>query len=566
MFGWNSALGLPTVGAQPEIERRPPPPPTTLDFPAYDPLTPTDHHDPEAALREIHQILASIRKPQDISREKFQAFNVRVESDLPAARIVRQDAGSHSVPALPWEDTSPHAAPVMEDGSPCLLENGNPYPAKERFEVLKNELLFDNDDAFREVARLPPREGRERVRVAQARKFWMGLERLAGYWDASLDEYFERPATPEPTSDADKMQVDSEMPAVAPAQTTHPTPAMEVDPLKKSFCAICPPAPENHTPPQEAQPKLVERYKGRRIGAGHEMPEDIREETVRALAEMAAWPFGCQVALPILPPRLAVRTLLFPVRQTFGAARSPRDRQLARSGVMEGPVFVAQCRPETTFRGPDDTPGTGMGETCDLFREIGGMLLAAQERARQGTTEVRPGEGKWWTTSPRWGGAPNDAVGDTTNNGINSDEKLETEIGGARKRSKYDRPLGSRRGSRKMTNAEKWKLVQPGPSLWDRRMRYIQIGKNPASPFDDIYMLSSINHHIAILHLRVHRRYLEVMTTGQSDFPPESDTPEQAWHELRLRRTRWYDLLNGEDRVEVFKGIWSIFHYMLRRT
>lgn len=81
-----------------------------------------------------------------------------------------------------------------------------------------------------------------------------------------------------------------------------------------------------------------------------------------------------------------------------------------------------------------------------------------------------------------------------------------------------------------------------------------------------IYMLSSINHHIAILHLRVHRRYLEVMTTGQSDFPPESDTPEQAWHELRLRRTRWYDLLNGEDRVEVFKGIWSIFHYMLRRT
>lgn len=475
------------MGAQPEIERRPPPPPTTLDFPAYDPLTPTDHHDPEASLREIHQILASIRKPQDISREKFRAFNVRVESDLPAARIVRQDAGSHSVPALPWEDTSPHAAPVMEDGSPCLLENGNPYPAKERFEVLKNELLFDNDDAFREVARLSPREGRERVRVAQARKFWMGLERLAGYWDASLDEYFERPATPEPTPDADKMQVDSEMPALAPAQTTDPTPAMEVDPLKKSFCAICPPAPENHTPPQEAQPKLVERYKGRRIGAGHEMPEDIREETVRALAEMAAWPFGCQVALPMLPPRLAVRTLLFPVRQTFGAARSPRDRQLARSGVMEGPVFVAQCRPETTFRGPDDTPGTGMGETCDLFREIGGMLLTAQERARQGTTEVRPGEGKWWTTSPRWGGAPNDAVGDTTNNGINSDEKPETESGGgARKRSKYDRPLGLRRGSRKMTNAEKWKLVQPGPSLWDRRMRYIQIGKNPASPFDDV--------------------------------------------------------------------------------
>ncbi|KAF9886133.1 hypothetical protein FE257_011958 [Aspergillus nanangensis] len=556
MFGWSSALaGFPSVSSAPEKERRPPPPPTILDFPAYNLPESAGNDEVEKSLAEVHRILEATRKPQDITIENLKALNVNVETDILASRIVRLDSSSFS-PPLAWEDDSPNSSPLTEDGSPILLDNGNPYPPKERFEQLRDELLFENDDAFREIARLPPREGRERVRVAQARKLWMGLERMAQYWDSSMDDYYERPATPKPQSESgDKMQVDN----TAPSETKDTS--MDIDPPKENG------KPESTPAGQEnLQPELVAMYKGRRIGAGHEMPEDIREETVRALAEMAAWPFGCQVSLPILPPRLAMKTLLFPVRQTFGAARSPRDRQLARNGVMEGPVFVAQCRPDTCFRGPGDAPGSGTGEVCDLFREVGGMLLAAQERVRQGTTEIRPGEGKWWTQTPRWGGAPNDNVGDT-NGSTNSDEKPDTENGGARKRSKYDRGLSSsRRSSRKMSNADKWKLVQPGPSLWDRRMRYIQIGKNRDSPYDDIYMLSSVNHHLAILHLRVHRRYLEVVTAGESDFPPDSDTPEQAWHELKLRRTKWYNLLDAQERLEVFKGIWSIFHYMLRRT
>ena len=79
-------------------------------------------------------------------------------------------------------------------------------------------------------------------------------------------------------------------------------------------------------------------------------------------------------------------------------------------------------------------------------------------------------------------------------------------------------------------------------------------------------MLSSINHHIAILHLRVHRRYLEIVTTGESDFSPELDTPDQPWHELKLRRTKWYDLFDAQDRVEALEGVWEVFHYSLRKT
>lgn len=79
-------------------------------------------------------------------------------------------------------------------------------------------------------------------------------------------------------------------------------------------------------------------------------------------------------------------------------------------------------------------------------------------------------------------------------------------------------------------------------------------------------MVSSINHHVAILHLRVHRRYLEILTTGTSEAAEGTDSTGQGWDELKLRRTRWYDLLDGSERLEAFQGVWSIFHYLMRTT
>lgn len=79
-------------------------------------------------------------------------------------------------------------------------------------------------------------------------------------------------------------------------------------------------------------------------------------------------------------------------------------------------------------------------------------------------------------------------------------------------------------------------------------------------------MLSSINHHLAILHLRVHRRYIDVLASSKSDFSPDSDTADQPWYVLKLRRTRWYDLFDAKERLEIFQGVWLIFHYMMRKT
>ncbi|KAL2834500.1 hypothetical protein BDW59DRAFT_137973 [Aspergillus cavernicola] len=536
MFGWCSALGLPAIGSDPDNERSPPPPPTPLDFPIYR-LPDLPDSPSEASLRNVQSVLASIRHPRDIHPQKFKDLNLQVETDVSLSDITRHD-GAKSAPHLPWETESPNPSlgqPPKEDGTPMIMDNENPYPPKDKYDLLEHELLLDNDDAFREVARLPPRPGKERVRVTQARKFWTALERLSQYWDDSLDDYYERSKSPEPSE----------------ADDTDATTAMDVDN----------PPTTTQEPPSDGKEELVKKYKGRRVACGPDMPDDIREETVRALTEMAAWPFGCQVSLPMMPPRLAMGNLLFPVRQTFQATRSPRDRQLARNGMLEGPIFVAQCRPDTVFRGPECTHGFGLGDTCDLVREVGAMILAAQERAREGETMIRPGEGEWWTMAPRWGGARNDAIGDSVRV-MNEQEKEAAEAGHERKRA---RPSGLRRPglTRKMSSSDKWKIIQPGSSLWDKRMRYIQIGKEKESPYDDIYMLSSINHHLAILHLRIHRRYLDILTNGTSDVPPNS-LADHPWHILKLRRTRWYDLLDAQDRLEIFKGIWTLFHCLLR--
>lgn len=410
----------------------------------------------------------AIRKPQDVSVDHIKTLNLKVVRDVPAANIVPEEL-LKGLPPLPWEESQ-----AAESGQ-YVMGNGNPYPPRDKYDVAKTELLFDNDDAFRELARMAPRPGRQRVRLTQSRKFWAGLERMAQYWDTSLDNYYEKPVQSkestngEPKTDA--MQTD-ETPAADKAADEDANNKMDVD------------------SPQAEKPQVEMVYTGRRIGAGHEMPEEAREDTLRGLLEMAAWPFGCQAAIPSLPPRLAVRNLLFPVRQSLVAGRAPQDRQTARKGILEGPLLVVQCRPEISFREPNEAPGQGQREMCDLIREVGAMLLTAQERAREGAVEVKPGEGKWWTTTPRWGGAPNEGVPiDTPENTDSKPEdnnKPEEEVGHASKRSRLSSRRPGPSNSRKASAAEKWKTLQAGPSLWDRKMRYMQIGKPKNSPFDDV--------------------------------------------------------------------------------
>lgn len=406
------------------------------------------------------------------------------------------------------------------------------------------------------------------------------------------------------------------------------------------------------TPSSNAREKTKTKqvYKGRRISTGSAMPSAHRDETVSGLIQAVVWAFNCQVRTPNLPPRLSLGNLLFPVWQSFIVGRVPREKELGRRGVLEGPVLGACCRVETNFH--DDRKESGKAgdgrrgrrtidvdekwkEILDLAREVGVMLLLAQERAREGKEEVKPGQGKWWTDTPRWGGGtgglmenealterpldeekmmsmlpenptPDEPMAEpspkpTDSATTSGPEHAQHPSTLSKRKANADIPIGTpgsgsaqhqKRSQR--TKAEKWNTLRPGPGIWDPKMRYTRIGKpspshrpsNPHAPSataaggaeaeeeetkeDEIFTVTSINHHVALLNLRVSERYLAWLAGAAEEGEGESapDPAEQGRlakkQGLILKRTRWFDLFHEGDRVEFVEGLWRVVGWLMR--
>jgi hypothetical protein len=109
-----------------------------------------------------------------------------------------------------------------------------------------------------------------------------------------------------------------------------------------------------------------------------------------------------------------------------------------------------------------------------------GALIIAQERAREGKEEKKPGVGKWWCEAPRWGGGPGGEVGNPVGN---SDDPAPP-VGRGRTGSRGDRRTNLKR------------LDRQSSSTWDKRIKYQAIGKNEESGVDDV----SLSHtYISLL-------------------------------------------------------------------
>ncbi|KAI9884221.1 MAG: Ras GTPase ras2 [Watsoniomyces obsoletus] len=553
-------------GALPDQEDRGPPPAATpLDFPHWE----SSQYAPyaEGAAKQLYSLFSSIQKPADVSTSHVNALNLRVHYDQTLENLVPPPRHGEAA-FLPdgQNSNSEGGASKMRDThptTPATLCNGREAPALDVYEARSAELKTENEDVFRLVQRLKPRAGKKPMRPGHFYKFWQGLYLMASYWDTSQDEEYE-----------------------------------EVSPSVEDISG------------EEAEtPTTTRRYKGRRKGTGREMPDQFREDAVRAFVETAAWLFGCQVSVPRLAPRITLQSSLFAVRLNYSVFRISTDRQRARQGLVEGPVMGMQCRSETQFRAPDQEPGTGRGEALDILREVAAMLLLAQERAREGRTLVKPGEGKWYTCKPRWGGGPGGEVGNVAG-GISDDpnstasKNAATAAAAGEGKPKATITQTSRARSRKQSAADAYKKLQPGAGTWDPHVTYEAIGKQRDSSFDYIFLVSSINHHIAILRLKVHRAYIIFLETGElppsdlrqhqqaqpqhhqhqqqpmpfhsSRYSPEDGTgkgkaregegegQEGPWDVIELHRSKWFDLFDADDRVEAFRGMWGVMAWLMR--
>ncbi|TVY26465.1 hypothetical protein LHYA1_G003553 [Lachnellula hyalina] len=514
-IGAIAALKTPT----PRDGPRTIPPQTPVGFPQCTPQAGDQLPFSSGTGTPLVALLQKIHRPADIKLAHFEALGLHVIPDSSPEDII-PEAG-FLPPVEEWNAISTDNLQEANNASKKLLNNGNLSPGAQTYRERQNELLIDNTAAFRTVRRISPPSGEAAVRLGNAYEFFKNLEFFTGYWDdTSL------PPKPESTSDAVEDQV----------------------------------------------PRHLKTHQ--RTGSGAQLPPDYRQHLLTAFIKLISYDFGCNVSFPRTEPRLHINPpptsssppTYFNSSATF-VYRTPTDRAAARSGIIEGPVAAVSCRNSTVF-------ATEAESQLDLAREVIAVLLTAQQRAREGKTEKRFGEGKWWTTKPRWGGGPGGAMGKEADKvddlgavvGGTVPEKIVGEEKGVAAEAK--RAIGGINGPSPNKRSKKgkeginfqiydsYRKMLPPSSTWDRKARYSSIGKAVGQGYDDIFLVSSLNHHVSIVRVRVPDKLLSTLDGNE----------QEDWGRMNMWRSKWYDLFIAKERVDAMQVVWGMIAYLMRKV
>lgn len=529
-------------------ERQPPPPPTVLTFPRYQPEAPGSNLDEQTDI-DLMKLFIPIRSYTDITATHVSVLNLHINHDAALDQLVP----TYHLPPPQWDTSSSASSAVSSEvpGELKILGNGKPAPGCKEYQTLVKEILFDAENVYKSLQGYDAPSNQNPLRVSHYRKFYQELRNVADYWDTSSDDSYATPEgkpVPPPTLSADDPSAS--------------------DPTKPSAV-----------------------YTGRRTSTGDKMPAEHRDKVVSELVEPVLWLFGCRSDTLRTPLPLNIQTIRIPIGFAGLAYRTPVARPPSIVGSLEGPLIGIQTRTQTQFDRNDEAI-----HRIDLLREVGAMLLIAQMRAREGTEEVIRGLDKWYVTRPRWGGGSGVARGIPL--GVASEEDTATGVLSEPRTDEGDEeqseePPKKMRKEEKLARVAKMKEARrredvrrstlPPSSKWDKRVKYMHIGKGENDEFDSvstlthsyywcplltphivsnlsseqIYLISSVNHHISLLRILVHPKYLEWLDKG-------GKAMGEPWHKLQMDRTRWYDLFTPEDRKEVLRGVWGILSYLAR--
>lgn len=180
------------------------------------------------------------------------------------------------------------------------------------------------------------------------------------------------------------------------------------------------------------------------------------------------------------------------------------------------------------------------------------VLVAAQQRSRETKTEKKPPDNAWWCHKPRWGGGPGGPIGREADK---VDETGANEAAEGNSAGDIPGPSPVRRTRKKMSLYDNYRNVRPPSSTWDRKTKYFSIGKPAGATFDDVFLLSCLNHHVSIVRVRVPMRLLDELEGKHED----------VMEKCTMWRSRWYDMFLIEERVEAMTAIWGMMAYLMRK-
>lgn len=431
---------------------------------------------------------------------------------IPDAHIRDIVPDNSFLPPLEWTSIPAEDVEDINQSTMRPLNNGRDSPGVKTYLERLKELSVPNEPAFRTIRRQPAPPGEQNARLGNAYELFKYLELLAGFW------------------------IDTSQPAPT---VTNPD-AMDID----------------------SAPDVPSFTDGTvRIAAGSQTPPDFRNSLLVALTKLVAYDFGCNVSLPRIEPRLYISapssngtsaTSSFPTNISF-IYRTPTVRASARSGIVEGPIAALSARPTTGFNSPHES-------VFDLCREIASVLVTAQHRSRETKTEKKLLEDLWWCHKPRWGGGPGGPIGREADKvdetGANEGEGGAVS-GGA---ESCTNPSPAKKSRKKSSLYDNYRMVRPPSSTWDRRTKYMAIGRPAGAGYDDVFLLSSLNHHVSIIRVRVPISLLDELEGAKM-------TAEEGEREKCIMwRSKWFDMFLAADRVEAMTYIWGMMAYMMRKV
>ncbi|KAK0611135.1 hypothetical protein B0T14DRAFT_500295 [Immersiella caudata] len=562
MFGNLSHL-IPT-GYTPQAPKDVPPP-TLVNFPLCRPQERAEEEGggpPGRPSEHLTSVLQGIIRPTEVTIAHLEALGSHVIPDSTPEELIPDASFIPDFRA--WEALSADEAHAANERTRRKINTGALSPGCQTYLERKRELSVPNEAAYRAIRRVPAPKGQAQARLGNSFEFYRYLELFSTYWDD----------TSAPPSEV-KVDKSKDVEPSAPVDGGAGAANSEAQPADK-----------------ETQTQEI-RYT--RTGAGHQMPPDYRQNITSAFVKLVAYDFGCNATAPRTEPRLYITSNTQPPRSSYFSSgctfifRTPTTREAARSGVIEGPVAAISARHTITFpparpSSSETPPGaTDRDSVIDLARELIAALVTAQHRAREGREERRIGEGAWWATKPRWGGGPGGPIGREVDLASGADETFgdkdapppETPLTAVappptptpRPFSRPSLLLGSSKGPKRLKKSgnlpmyDSYRMVRPPAAAWDRKTRYSAIGRAKGVDYDDIFMVSSLFHHVSILRVRVPDRLLAVL-----DGADDAATGGKSWGRLEARRSKWYDLFLAEERLEAMRLVWSMMAYLMREA
>lgn len=487
------------------------PDPTPITLPRYQPFA-KDSHIGDTSLSLPSLLRETGRESIVLGRSGLLAIGLDLTLD---ARLQDLLPTTSCLPDFAfWDTCSPEQARKHDADNRIMLKNGAPSPGCHVYSERRRELANTNEDAFRTVRRVAPPKGKQQARLGNAYEFFRCLELFTAFWD-DTSEPQRLPPSPELTASE----------AEAPAE----------------------PAPRQ--PPSSV-----------RSSSGASMPAEYRHNMLNTFIKLVAYDFGCNVSMARVEPRLHLqsppgehqRKSYTPSNCHF-VFQSPATRETARAGVIYGPVAAVSARPSVDFT----TPDVETAQSQDLAREVTAALITAQHRNREGKEEVRFGHEKWWTANRRWGGGAGGPIGREIEKGsAPAGDRDKTSAG--HRDGVHDGPA-NKKARRTMPIYDNYRMVRPPASSWDRKAKYEAIGKVSGANYDDVFVMSSLFHHMSILRVRVPTRLLDVL-----DGSPELDLTKRSWGKVEAWRSPWFDFFQADQRIVAMQLVWAVMAYQMR--